>query len=342
MALPRFENVQLGALQPQTSLDKILRVRSESAIGDRNLHVIARFNPSVTDSDNPPQPKEAVETISVPVVHPISCAFFPRFQRRRRRKRTTAKPGLLEQPPDSTSLCELDLHADFGIIGPFPITVENVDVHLSSTSVGLIGGSLQPGDGLLPDVWSPDDTFAASWLLSVNAAELDSTASPGAVHVSWKRSDESPLATTKIPLPLLKPPINEPAVLAEHPTKARLGEPIEVTYSVLNESPTNMMRLSIQVDSSDFWVMSGTRRIDKLHVLPKEEKVLRYQLIAHGSTGELALPRFHAFEQLRTAPFTGEEEVSVRGRREMPVFREAAGLDASDGLDEPLTVLIVP
>lgn len=345
---PVLNAIDIGIIPPRQSLIKTFRLTTFDSVEDRSVQMSLRCTPSSkTQTGNRPLQRELSETITVPIFHPLSCAFVPYFQAVRQRSNASDQPlSLLDKPPSST-VCEVNLLADFALIGPKPLSIESMDLKLVRANSHIIDDTLNSELGLLPDVWQTGDTFASSWLLGLGASDT-AEESAGSVLVRWRRKEDldAPLSTTVIPLPALQPPTQEPTVYASFPTTVQLGRPIDISYSIRNTSVAQPLRLSITVESNEFWVLAGPRSIDRLTLLPLEEKTVMLKGIAHGSTGQVPLPRFRAFEQFR--PQVLGEEMDEVGRadqpyeqRELVVLRESESLNKTDGA-QALSILVLP
>lgn len=323
------------------------------------MQVLLRCTPEPSEDQaadvSLPLQRELTQTVSIPVVYPFTCLFTPHFQRLG--NTTAPSPTKLSslladpEPPLPEADCEVDLLAEFHLTGSKAISVEAMEMHLDHSDSGILDSTVEPDDNGLPEVWRTGDMFAASWLLSVGPSESEGVAS-GTLHVRWKRLDHpfdaaDNVATTVIPLPGLQPPISESAVIASYPTTVRLGEAVTMQYKIKNRSSTQMMRVGIEVESSDSWVLSGPRLIQRLSILPGETKTLRLQGIPHGTTGELSLPRFRVFEHLRPETIGGgdgvEDDPSTNTQqREMLVCREGASLHLPADEQGELSILVMP
>lgn len=341
-----LQNVQVGTIQPGETLSRVLRVQSTNVIGHRPLQLTLRCTPQseeTSPSKAMPLQRDLQKTLPISVIYPFTCVFTPQFQQVRLDAGTsTSLPGLLDESPSDEAECEVDLLAEFNLTGGQSITVEAMEVHLTLSDSKILDSTVGPEDGSLPVIWRTGESFAASWLLAPGASESEAVSS-GTLQVRWRREGrpEVETATTVIPLPGLQPPLMEPVVLARFLTIARLGEIVQMEYMINNRSRSQVMRIGVEVESSDFWVLSGPRLIQRLTLLPSERKMIRLQAIAHGTTGTLPLPRFRVFEQLQ-APSIGGTEGPLQ-QRELPVCREGDLVHkAVEEQQQALSILIIP
>jgi hypothetical protein len=92
----------------------------------------------------------------------------------------------------------------------------------------------------------------------------------------WRRSLDSPLNTTALPVPRLFVPLREPRVLCEAFASPELDGVMELAYHV--ENPTNyFLAFNLLMETSEEFAFSGPKQTT-LQLLPISKTVLRYKL----------------------------------------------------------------
>ncbi|KAG9221235.1 hypothetical protein CCMSSC00406_0008930 [Pleurotus cornucopiae] len=307
-----IRNVQFGTLSPGVSAVKVLHIVSTGAPGDRLVDVSIQSKPPANhlqdESDAEGDSRlvdlsEMLQTIAIPTVAPFKYSYGISYQHSIAGPAGLADLRTFESDYwDSSSGGEAVVCLNVEFIGPWPLTIESLDlVRKNNVRARILGafddantfrGEYMPGDEI-------SDTRQVSMIIPKEVEhQLESIDGPGEYTIRWHRSQSTqdivaqPTSTTIISLPFLRPPREELIALMSAPPTGQLHTPVPVTLSIRNNHPTRSANIFVQLepDPSDGFVVAGARSARLPILMPGSEEKITWKLIPL-ECGYVKIPR---------------------------------------------------
>ncbi|KAF7428799.1 hypothetical protein PC9H_008031 [Pleurotus ostreatus] len=355
-----IRNVQFGTLSPGVSAVKVLHVVSTGAPGDRLVDVSIQSKPPAKhwqdESDAEGDSRlvdlsEMLQTIAIPTVAPFKYSYGISY-----RHSIAGPAGLADLRTfesdywDSSSGGEAVVCLNVEFIGPWPLTIESLDlVRKNNVRARILGtfddantfrGEYMPGDEI-------SDTRQVSMIIPREMEhELESIDGPGEYVIRWHRSQSSqdivaqPTSTTIIPLPFLRPPREELVALMSAPPTGQLHTPVPVTLSIRNNHPTRSANIFVQLepDPSDGFVVAGARSARLPILMPGSEEKITWKLIPL-ECGYVKIPRIKVIDRrkaIASAQGIGGPNAEIETEGEtIKIINVALDRRGEQGVEEP-------
>ncbi|KAF5386217.1 hypothetical protein D9615_002311 [Tricholomella constricta] len=305
-----IKGVPFGVLAPGISAVKTLYLVNTGAPGDRvvDISVQSRSTEAEADSAEPEcqDLTETLRTLVIPTVDPIKVSQTISYTR-----------GLAEWPGLA------DLNTFDGNIWNYSRTSEAL-VRTTFESAGpsavqdhecakIVDCSSDHTEDSLSDYFPGDELshIARIVLAPSDVEDGESITNTGSYHVNWRRiwknGDRGPLATTVVPMPALRPPVEGLLALLSVPPAATLHVPISLILTIRNYHPSRSANVVVQLelDASDTFIVAGLRSGRVPILMPGEEEKLTWKLIPI-ECGHAKIPRIKVID--RRPVFTGGAE----------------------------------
>ncbi|KIY46190.1 hypothetical protein FISHEDRAFT_47894 [Fistulina hepatica ATCC 64428] len=315
------------ALSPGAMVSKTLYLLNADVGGDRLLDISIQSRAVWQDSDSlPNEPEstaesdtaasditETLKTLTVPTVDPLKGTFDISY-----RRATHTRPALAEMDTfdesywDDSQGGQALLNFTLENSGPWKVDIASVAfIKEDHEQARFLESSVDDTeDAPLAPEFGIGDQFSAVGRFSLAPADAyytDGTAipSPGSVEVVWQKilKDETrgPLATSRFPLPSLRPPRDHLIALLDAPSYAKLHKPTYMTLRVRNNHPSRSANVVVYLepDAQDGFVIAGLRNGRLPLLLPGGEESLVWSIIP-VACGFIRLPRISVVDRRKT------------------------------------------
>ncbi|KAI5780547.1 Gryzun, putative trafficking through golgi-domain-containing protein [Geopyxis carbonaria] len=130
-----------------------------------------------------------------------------------------------------------------------------------------------------PMLLNPNQSINLPFILDIQKYTFEDR-SPSTIDTSlslhWRRTSESPLTTTTLPVPRLFIPLREPRVLASLPSNPSTIGVLPLSYTI--ENPTNyFLTFSVLMETNPDFAFSGPKQTN-IQLLPMSKSTLKYRL----------------------------------------------------------------
>ncbi|KAI8355688.1 Gryzun, putative trafficking through golgi-domain-containing protein [Blakeslea trispora] len=314
------QNLDVGCIQPHTSVSRAVYLHGSKAAGSRLIHVTVKYTLAGRDSS---QIVEKVESVRIPFIAPFDVNFELCAQ--------SKKPQASISPNLERSERWL-LVAAIRCSSTWDLEIKHVELQNDetfsdpNTSLSLISKT----EDFDNQIWNTGHVYNANYLfqlVTLDITEQQFSVPTGNIAIEWRRSshnkqeeNDSIYHKTLLASPAIRFQQQNLNILANIPSEIYLGEPFTLTYTIDNPTP-QLADYNASIELSEAFVFSGYKQF-KGRVLPFSKTVCQYTcypLIA----GKVKLPRL---KMLASQQHTGEREVPV----------EAAGSGLSITLDNEL------
>ncbi|KAI5120282.1 hypothetical protein M0805_005339 [Coniferiporia weirii] len=357
-----IKGISFGTLHPGATACKTLRLASTGTAGERMMDVsiqsrTARSDASLNSPISPTSPadmSEVLQTLTVPAISAFSVKHETTYARR-----VSSKPG-----PADLHTFDPDYWDDsvggrafvtttvecVDCIGASSLEIENIKIVMEENAHSkIVHCSLDEED--YPLELEPGDQFSIVCELSIAPSEdffedKDAVlAKTGQYVIDWKRlssnGDPGLLSTTRIGLPILKPPPDGLIALLHVPPLARLHQPFMLELVVLNHHPTRTAcpAVSLDLEPSESFVVAGIRNGRLPTLIPGAEERVIWRLIPLECGPAVLLPKIRVMDRRRLVEAAESSAGVPQGDTvpddEVPVIDvrwDRRGSDGSDAL----------
>ncbi|GAA94378.1 uncharacterized protein L969DRAFT_96482 [Mixia osmundae IAM 14324] len=284
-------------LQPDQTITQTFWIRATGEASSRSLETM--ITPRISEESRTERTLDSIaEVTKLDFAAPFACTSTLQTLE------TLPLPELalaIDAPMQRTSL---SIFSALTWLGASAISLEDVVLHSSSEQVTVLpetGNTSQPHQDLLP----------GTGYACAHEAEIDADFQPDFnLVVCWRRTDQPesvPANTSRFVV--LHPQITAQsvAVAVDLPAVIRLHMPTSIRFTICNDSPTRLLKLTAQMDSSESWVFAGPRKIARFSVLPRRQRELRFALVAIGMPGHTTIPRLRVYEVVDPPPQPASE-----------------------------------
>ncbi|EKM53402.1 uncharacterized protein PHACADRAFT_163712 [Phanerochaete carnosa HHB-10118-sp] len=329
-----IKGVSFGTLAPGVSTFKTVYLQSAGAASDTVIDVSIRSRVPESDAvaqTSPLSPKspspatddtgETLRTLVLQTVDPIIVKHDVAY-----RRSMAPRPGLADLVAYEPGFgvdgigAEATVCTVWTCTGPHGIKVESAKlVKEDGSDARVISCALDvDSEGLLSE-WLPGDEFSDCCRAAIGAvAETadEHIPGPGAYEITWRRilpdGGQGSLATSRFPLPPLKPPADELVALLDVPTQAKLHVPVQMRLTVRNLRQSGAANVVVQIefDPSDGFVLAGLRSGRIPVLLPGSEEALMWNMIPI-ECGYARVPRIRVTD--RRTPTGGADAQDSEG-----------------------------
>ncbi|KAH9942206.1 Foie gras liver health family 1-domain-containing protein [Epithele typhae] len=315
------ESVNYVAMDEQKSTSLIKAIACGERVIDISIQShqgtpppLSPVTPDTPTSSAPIDRTETLRTITLEAVHAFNVEHSVVY-----RRPTKAQPGLVNlamfdgNVRDEASVMEALVASSLVVAAPSGLEIEGVVLHRKNSDLASVE-QCSVDDEDFSGEWLMGDELCDRCLVSVIPDENDLDApipGPGEYEVTWRRllpnGERGAPATSRFPLPLLRPPTDDLIALLDAPTAARLHQPIPLRLTIRNRHPTRSANVTVQLeqDPADAFVVAGLRHGRVPILLPGTEESVTWNLIAI-ECGFVRVPRVRVLDRRSAVQIAGQ------------------------------------
>ncbi|KAI6095077.1 Foie gras liver health family 1-domain-containing protein [Pisolithus sp. B1] len=300
-----IKGAECGIVPPGASVRKTFILVASGAAGNRTIDVSVQSNalstlPTVrkstglsmsssTSSLVANDTNEFLRTLVIPATAPFSVTHDVEYQVSLRPARPLSELSTLGG--DSWDGGEVIIMTKLECIAPRGLEVEGLKLkRQESNRAKITQSSDEIEGGMFPTGYLTGDQFCNICCVSLASRECDLTEGdavpgPGEYIVTWRRihsaGERGPSSTTRLPLPLLRPPQESLIGFMTIPSTAKLHVPVPMHLVIRNRNATRSAVVAVALDQStaDAFVVAGPRGGRLPTILPGAEEKVTWNLI---------------------------------------------------------------
>ncbi|KAF9809102.1 hypothetical protein IEO21_07571 [Rhodonia placenta] len=317
------KGASLGVIAPGASTSITLHLASAGAAYDRVIDISVQSRvvavdevvSGLTPPGSPTAPSladrdEALRTLVIPAVEPIRVEQQVLYNRSLRKQ-----PGLADLATyshefwDDGDVGEAIATTSISCTAPSGIVVEAVKVvRENNNQAHVIDSSIEQSEEDFLSEWLSGDEFCDRCRIGLAIGEDyiqgEDIAGPGMYELSWRRilpdGTYGPTATSRFPLPPLRPPVDALVALLHAPPSGKLHVPFLLRLDIRNRHPSRAANIVVhlETDTTDSFVVAGLRSGRIPILLPGAEESLVWKLIP-VECGFVKVPHIRVLDRRR-------------------------------------------
>ncbi|KAI6029321.1 Gryzun, putative trafficking through golgi-domain-containing protein [Pisolithus microcarpus] len=338
-----IKGAECGIIAPGASVRKTFILVASGAAGNRTIDVSVQSNASSTlptvhrptglsmssstSSLAANDTNEFLRTLVIPATAPFSVTHDVEYQVSLCPARPLSELSTLGG--DTWDGGEVIIMTKLECMAPCGLEVEGLELKRQESNRAKITRSSNEIDGsTFPAEFLTGDQFCNICCVSLASREYDLTEGdavpgPGEYIVTWRRihslSERGPSSTTRLPLPLLRPPQESLIGFMTIPSAAKLHVPVPMHLVIRNRNATRSAIVTVALDQStvDGFVVAGPRGGRLPIILPGAEEKVTWNLIP-VECGMVRVPHVRVMDY-RMAPPTNDDGLSGSVDEGVPV-----------------------